>query len=290
MSATFFSPIIHLSFISGLCPCFEKEEDRNARHALKALQKQRILNMRTSSSKSSIGNPMATLTSLFKNASNANSNDMEADQVAARLLFRDNDNSDPELAVVNQNNKTLCSVALGRIDRVILEPSGQVVLLGKPPIVRHGKQEGPAKEELRFIFIQEGGGGNTASNGEYHDDQDDDAPRTPSQEAAASPPLSSSTPSYIPVTNDIRNNLIHHLQVLMEWERQRRIDLSLDSLEDEPHFLRKQAQTAARFAERELELRETTRARAERKAKLVQQAGGLKYTALAMANRTSDIS
>ena len=215
---------------------------------------------------------MATLTSLFKSATTSNGGaNNTSDCGPARLIFRDNEDADPELLVVVSQatgGKTIRQVALGKIDRVVLEEggTGNVVLLGRPPLDRHGKPEGPAKEELRLLFIQEGG----SSNGSMEE------PMSPSQAAAA---------SYPPVSNDTRNTLIHHLQVLMEWERQRRSDLALDSLDDEPNFLRKKAQTAARFAEREIELRETTRARAERKAKLVAQAGGLKYTALAMANQ-----
>ena len=262
---SFFSPIIHLSFISGLLPCLEKEEDYHARLALKALQKQRILYQSTrenSSSNSSIS--MSSLKKLF------GSNAASEEDVLARLIFRDNDDGDPELIVVVSDSVEKLALPLGKVNRVVLEgSSGSIVLLGKPPLDMQGKPEGPAKEELRCVLIQEGRNNATEQDADADSDTNEANP---------------SSPSYLPVSNDTRNTLIHHLQVLVEWERQRRQVLSLDSLEDEPNFLRKKAQTATRFAQRELELRETTRARAERKAKLVAQAGGLKYTALAMAN------
>jgi hypothetical protein len=84
--------------------------------------------------------------------------------------------------------------------------------------------------------------------------------------------------------------------VLVEWERQRRIAAGLgddggdceddgDEDADRPNFLAARAHKAAHFARRELEMRETRREREKRKARLVQEAGGLRYTALAMAGR-----
>jgi hypothetical protein len=97
---------------------------------------------------------------------------------------------------------------------------------------------------------------------------------------------------------DARNMLIHHWMVLVEWERQRRIQVVKNSIsmpqdeDDEsdddgagtPNFLVVRAQKAAHFAQREIELQRTKREREQRKAKLIQEAGGLKYTAIAMAN------
>ena len=78
----------------------------------------------------------------------------------------------------------------------------------------------------------------------------------------------------------------------MEWERQRRVQNNVDELDDDdnnnnhPNFLQARAQKAAHFAKRELELQQTKRDREKRKAKLVAESGGLKYTALAMAGRS----
>ena len=57
-----------------------------------------------------------------------------------------------------------------------------------------------------------------------------------------------------------------------------------NSLYHPTNFLAARAQKAAHFAKRELELQRTKKEREQRKAKLISEAGGLKYTAIAMAN------
>lgn len=82
-----------------------------------------------------------------------------------------------------------------------------------------------------------------------------------------------------------RNMFVHNLQVLMEWDRQRRNEcgeLEYDET-SAASSLKARAQKAAHFARREIEMKQTRRSREERKAKYVQESGGLKYTALAMA-------
>ena len=46
------------------------------------------------------------------------------------------------------------------------------------------------------------------------------------------------------------------------------------------------AQSIKHFAQREIELQKMKKERENRKAKYVKEAGGLKYTAIAMANRS----
>jgi hypothetical protein len=145
-------------------------------------------------------------------------------------------------------------VAVRRVDRVSLEqPSGDIVLTARKVDASGGQ---PARQLLRFAL----------------------------------PPDSSSSGT------ESRNLAVHHLAVLVEWERQRRIAAGLgddggdgedgdDEDADRPNFLAARAQKAAHFARRELEMRETRREREKRKARLVQEAGGLRYTALAMAGR-----
>ena len=95
---------------------------------------------------------------------------------------------------------------------------------------------------------------------------------------------------------------MHHFMVIVEWERQRRADLlksdpdgyyysdedDEDEEENQPNFLQARAQKAAHFAQRELELQQTRKQREQRKAQLVAESGGLKYTAMAMANMHTD--
>ena len=59
------------------------------------------------------------------------------------------------------------------------------------------------------------------------------------------------------------------------------VQLSLLSL-----LLSREAQKMKHFAKREIELQKIKKERENRKAKYVKEAGGLKYTAIAMANRS----
>lgn len=75
--------------------------------------------------------------------------------------------------------------------------------------------------------------------------------------------------------------------LMIEWDGRRRAAIPEGDREmDDPGMNR--AQKAAYFAKREIELQHTKRDREKRKAKLVKETGGLKYTAIAMANRTDE--
>lgn len=81
-----------------------------------------------------------------------------------------------------------------------------------------------------------------------------------------------------------QNMFVHHLQVLMEWDKQRRSvcgELEYDET-SAASSLKARAQKAAHMKRREIEMKQQRRTREERKAKYVQESGGLKYTALAM--------
>jgi len=116
--------------------------------------------------------------------------------------------------------------------------------------------------------------------------------------STSSSSVSSSSSSSQYATNEDRNLLVHYLSVLIEWERQRRRAAGYTAEEDDEddednnhvtmtgaagRFFSSSAQTAAHFARRELELQQIKRDREKRKAQLLQDSGGLKFTALAMA-------
>jgi hypothetical protein len=73
---------------------------------------------------------------------------------------------------------------------------------------------------------------------------------------------------------------------LLEWDGRRLADIPEEDRETEEDTLKQKAQKAAHFAKREIELGTQRREREKRKAEYVKGSGGLKYTALAMANRT----
>lgn len=86
------------------------------------------------------------------------------------------------------------------------------------------------------------------------------------------------------------NVLVEHvyeaLQILVTWERDR---LPEEEREIDTADSLNRAQKAAHFCQRELELKRLQRERDKRKQKYIKMSGGgLKYTALAMANRQED--
>ena len=86
-------------------------------------------------------------------------------------------------------------------------------------------------------------------------------------------------------SSDDRDAVCHDITVLAEWQKNRQPNME----EDIPAAgLKQRAMKAAHFAKRELEMRETKRSREQRKAKYIQESGGLKYTAVAMANRAME--
>lgn len=88
-------------------------------------------------------------------------------------------------------------------------------------------------------------------------------------------------------SSDDRDAVCIDLKVLVEWNKQRQPDVEEELPAD---GIRAKAQKAAHFAKREIEMRETKRSREQRKAKFMQGTTGLKYTAMAMANRVADDS
>jgi hypothetical protein len=292
-------PLFALQWSGRLCPCLEKEEDRNARQALQSLRchAARILwktgSGAGSSSSAASGSASGAgfLSSLFQGAVGGGGGSSASSAAApARLVVQDDENGEPEFFVDpiiedaaaaddsdsqqaapssfrdsgggSTHDRNASSPSVGyklhvlvrRVDRVTLE-GNDVVLLAK----KLDPQQ-PAKQLLRFELLG----------------------------------ASSSSASAAPATSEQRNVAVHHLSVLVEWERQRRISMGYhdgngnyreDEDDDQPNFLAARAQKAAHFARRELELQQTRRDREKRKAKLVQETGGLKYTALAMANR-----
>ena len=91
------------------------------------------------------------------------------------------------------------------------------------------------------------------------------------------------------------NQTYVNLQNIHEWERQRQDKLLGDGMAEQDQYpstinngnmLTDKAKQIQHFAQREIEMQKSKREREARKAKHVQGAGGLKYTAIAMANRS----
>ena len=107
-----------------------------------------------------------------------------------------------------------------------------------------------------------------------------------------------------------RDDIIDQLEILLEWERRRQAEngdseghdeicvdddgeeVGSDQQQSSPAktkaggVIAEKARKMQHFAQREIEMQKTKRDRENRKAKYVKEAGGLKYTAIAMANRS----
>lgn len=282
-----FGPILQLQLYGLVCPCLQKSEDVNARQAVQSINSscRRVQWIRVNPSGSSSG---GFLGGIFSKVSGSGNNT----NLIAQIILRDNGENgrpNPELFVDplpdsidneyceddNEGNRPATTanskqkgqkcltkekigyklnLKLRRVDKVSLdEATGQIILCAKP-VTRDGKKSAP-KELLRFVVLS----GNSDT----------------------------------PISQDGRNLLAHHFMVISEWERQRRASLSIEDAyesddedeDDETNFLARRAQKATHYARRELEMQQTKRDREERKAKLIAESGGLKYTAIAMANR-----
>lgn len=271
---TGFGPLFQLQVAGSLCPCFERSENRNARLAVAEInQKCRQVDWQMPNSNGSAG---SFLGGLFQRNNTGKS---IGGACRAKLILQDSGGDgkpeiyvDPcvpaSIPIADAEHHTppggdtgttspgyKLNIKLRRVDKVLLEDD-QIVLYA-----RKAQSTQPAKELVRFVPLQCG--------------SNDDNPNT----AEA-----------LPMVSDARNMLVHHFMVIVEWERQRTkddYDDDDDDDENQPNFLQARAQKAAHFAKREIEMQKTRKEREKRKAKLVAEAGGLKYTAMAMANNSS---
>lgn len=89
----------------------------------------------------------------------------------------------------------------------------------------------------------------------------------------------------------ITEEIVQHFTNILEWDKERRRNTG-DDEDDEDEtgqskgVLRDRAEKAAQFARKELEMRERRRDREQKKAKYMKDSKGLKYTAIAMANKS----
>jgi hypothetical protein len=281
---TGFGPLFQLQVAGSLCPCLEKSENRYARLAVAEINQHcRQVEWTIPNTTTGKNGAASFLSGLFQRSSNGGSS--SEGSCKARLLLRDSGGDgkpeifvdpcavrpamsppvtddappDEEEAAKNQHRAPgtpgyKLNMKLRRVDKVTLDDN-QIVLYA-----RKVQSTQPAKELLRITPLQ----------------QCDD-------------PTSANESAMIPMSSDARNMLVHQFMVIVEWERQRTKDNYDDDDDDDddenqPNFLQARAQQAAHFARREIEMQKTRKDREKRKAKLVAEAGGLKYTALAMAN------
>jgi hypothetical protein len=278
---TGFGPIFQLQVFGAICPCLEKSENKNARHAVAYINStcRRVQWIPSAHDSGGKSNTKGFLNGWFGGGkaddSSGGTTPIQRQQPCrAKIILRDSGgDGQPEMFIEpighsaeegSESNNQGCTkqnLKLRRVDKVSLD-GDQIVLSARPSLNR--------RELLRFMALQ------------YQEDDETEASNTADAGAV------------VPVSQDTRNTLVHHFMVIAEWERQRRDCLDADGSDDDdddnearPNFLQSRAQKAAHFARREIELQKTKRDRETRKAKLVAEAGGLKYTAIAMANMHS---
>jgi hypothetical protein len=250
--------LLQLHLKNWCCPfCCVASEDRNAYQAIRAIQRNGSHVLYTERAKESKKGLFPNWFTSKDSSSATSSTESSSDAKRARLMLQDSDvDGQPVIRFqqIESDETASTHFPLRRVDRIQLMDDH---------IVFYAKKVDKAKdapELLRFSVLLSGD--------------------------TVDPPVL--------VPTDVRNELVHHWMVLVEWERQRRSKLPNTDEDDDDEeegegggskniFVR-QAQQAAHFAQREIELQRTKRDREQRKAKLIQEAGGLKYTAIAMAN------
>lgn len=251
-------PLLSLSLWGQVLPCLEKEEDCQARQALVYIH-QHSNSIEWDTQQPSDGSLGFSFSNLFggsskNSSSHGSSSSLTASSdsgVRSRLRVRDGE-MHPEIVIEvpslpdESGNPSLQeTIPLGRVDRVTSDPETGRITL----FAKKWEKDSPPKVLLNMMVWK----------------ANDDNVALPDTE---------------------RNLLVHHWLVLVEWERQRRSALGddFDEAEEGGNFLQTRARKAKHFAAREVELQQTKRSREARKAELIGK-GGMKYTAIAMANR-----
>mmetsp|Transcript_29645 Transcript_29645/g.60531 ORF Transcript_29645/g.60531 Transcript_29645/m.60531 type:complete len:285 (-) Transcript_29645:112-966(-) len=280
-----FGPISRLRLLGAICPCLEKEEDRVAREALTSLSYLPIRWHRKAPKSEASSVVGGIVSGLFGGGAGVSSGGSSAEEIRASLAVADHTISGPALFVEPSeleeppgDSDGLVESSLHRRKAFPLKLVGEVAAddggffgVGGTgsgvALYRKGSSHGNRGEALlRFDVLHEGG------------------------EC---------------VDSDRRDHVVQKLNLLIQWNKNRRSALGeVDMNDDTEHLeneeptedvegnpkkktgiLRGHAAKAAHFAKREIEMQQMRREREKRKARYLKEAGGLKYTAVAMANK-----
>jgi len=89
--------------------------------------------------------------------------------------------------------------------------------------------------------------------------------------------------------SETRDEVVDKMMMMVQWEgRRKQANSSEDSIDEESEKETKKENVASKFkhfAKREIEMKKQKRDREKKKSKYMKESGGLKYTAIAMANR-----
>ena len=308
-----------------ICPCLEKKEDTPARHAAWAVRTIPIRwhrRPRPASNSSEVGvGSVSGFLSAFGAAlggaaavaaggggGNLGGKKATIPLVGATLSIVDSPSGGPRLIVSppNDNNDANNDVVgirskripLNMIKGVVRRPRGGIAVLDKKGVTL-----------LRFDVLTTKKSYQTTQS---MDDYDDESMQGDEATAAVT------AADYEDADEFRSENIIQHLNALVAWELRRRDYITTLGIDDDDNnvdeestvdeyddddttisntprggagtaagrMISAQAQKIQHFAQREMELQRLKKDRDTRKGKYVKEAGGMKYTAIAMANRS----
>ena len=295
-------PLLALKILGSLCPCFEKEEDCVARRAawtVSSIPVRWQRNMRGSSS--SNGNSAASKVGGFISGMLGGSNSSDS---GSRQHSIGGDSFEP------LEGATL-SIADGpRGPQLVVTPPGMSMIRKKCVPLKTIKQVVPRKGGII---------GRSRSGIKIIDKTDRVVLRFDVLKSTISPSAQAANEeegwdeengqagAVEDVDESTRDDIIDQLEILVDWERRRQAYLLtlgeehddetyIDEYDDDDGtssprsgarkgVIAEQAQKIKHFAQREIEMSKAKKERENRKAKYIKEAGGLKYTAIAMSQR-----
>ena len=256
-------PIFQLRLFGLLCPCMEKEEDKSARLSVQQLNKlgQKVdwhLGQRP------MANLAGSVRNFFSRKPEQHTDSQRPTLASLRLVDATKESINEGLPYPELQLKPLARQGTGEDDETVPVPGGLLKRFSKAfqvDIPLHHIVRIDTIEPTMLVIITK----------DIHSVDE----KKSEKEAARISFISA----------DDRDAVCLDLKVLVEWNKQRQPEIE----EEIPaEGIRARAQKAAHFARRELEMREVKRTREARKAKYVSAAGGLKYTAMAMANQSTE--
>ena len=281
-------PLLTLKLWGTICPCLEKEEDAAARKAAWSLSSQPIRwrrRLRTSNEGGGEVSVSGFISGIFGGSSSCTSNSSSSsaryDSVEATFSVVDSLKG-PMLVVETRANATRNkSVPLRMIKTVQSRSSGIISsLVGSRSGIEILDKSG--NELIRFDLLKSSPASDTGTAEHESDVTTTSSGMEDAEESA-------------------RDDTIDLLEILIQWERRRQAclvtlgedqdnsDDVVDEFDEEtgnsPRSSPSKGKGGGIIAERAQKMKHFAQ-RENRKAKYVKEAGGLKYTAIAMANRS----
>ena len=258
-------PILILKIKSAACPCLTSQQDNGAIGAINAVSHATVIYHDVSNTSSSgPGSGVSKLvTGLFKKASSSIASSTSKSSTAKMyvidtvrgpalsIVYRQTENSGEEESSNGAKETKTANITLKRIGDITSNDS----------------------------FMNSSSGISIFAKKKYRNDEQRELCRIDLKDEESGTDIGS----------EERDEFIESLKLIIQWDTERRSGQPDDDEEDEEEPQRQglgqRALKMKHFAEREIELSKQKRDREGRKARYLKESGGLKYTAVAMANR-----